>query len=72
MDSAGVVIRPRQFRELRVGNDVIDRPVLNVADFPLQSGDGIIGGDYLATRRVWIALATGSVFVMAADQPRPR
>ena len=31
----------------------------------------IIGDDYLATRRVWISLSTGSVFV-AAGQPRPR
>lgn len=65
-------MRPRRFRELRVGSDVIDRPILNVAALPEQAGDFIVGGDYLATRRVWIALATGSMFVSTADQPRPR
>ncbi len=72
LDAGGIVVRPRRFRELRVGTDVIDQPMLNVADLPPQAGDLIIGDDYLATRRVWIALATGSMFVSTADQPRPR
>ena len=72
VDSAGTMVRPRQFRELRVGNDVLDNPVFNVVDLPLSAGDGIIGSDYLATRRVWIALAIGAVFTATADQPRPR
>ncbi len=72
VDSAGTLVRPRQFRELRVGNDVLENPVFNVADFPLGAGDGIVGSDYLATRRVWIALAIGAVFTATADQPRPR
>ena len=67
LDADGIVVRPRRFRELRVGSDVIDRPILNVAALPEQAGDFIVGGDYLATRRVWIALATGSIFVSAAD-----
>lgn len=72
LDAGGIVVRPRQFDELRVGDDVIQRPVLNVADLPPQAGDMIIGSDYLSTRRVWIALATGSLFVSTGDQPRPR
>lgn len=72
LDAAGIVVRPRRFRELRVGGDVIADPVLNVADLPPLAGDMIIGGDYLAARRVWIAVASGTVFVTKADQPRPR
>ena len=72
LDAGGIVVRPRQFRELRVGTDIIKGPVLNVADLPPQAGDLIIGDDYLATRRVWIALATGSMFISTVDQPRPR
>ena len=72
VNSAGVLVRPRQFRELRVGNDVLDKPLFNVAEFPLSGGDGIIGSDYLGTRRVWFALAIGAVFTATADQPRPR
>jgi len=72
LDAAGIVVRPRRFRELRVGEDVIADPVLNVADLPPLAGDMIIGGDYLAARRVWIAIASGTVFVTKPDQPRPR
>jgi predicted aspartyl protease len=72
LDSAGIVVRPRRFRELRVGEDVIPDPVLNVADLPPLAGDMIIGGDYLAARRVWIAIASGTVFVTKPGQPRPR
>jgi len=72
IDPSATLVRPRQFRELRVGNDVLDNPVFNVADFPLGAGDGIVGSDYLATRRVWIALAIGAVFTATTDQPRPR
>lgn len=78
--SPGITVRPRQFRELRVGTDTLDSPVLNVADLPDDAGEAIIGADYLGTRRVWIAPASGSVFIATsiatsiakADQPRPR
>lgn len=72
VDSTATLVRPRQFRELRVGNDVLENPVFNVAEFPLSAGDGIIGSDYLATRRIWIAFAIGAVFTTTVDQPRPR
>ena len=71
LDAAGIVTRPRRFQELRVGDDVADAPTLNIANLPPQAGDMIIGADYLATRRTWISLATGSVYV-ATGQPRPR
>ena len=63
VSAGGIMVRPRRFRELRIGNDVIAEPVLNIAELPPETEDMIIGSDYLATRRVWIALGTGSVFV---------
>lgn len=67
MDSLGLLVHSRRFRALQVGSDVIENPLLNIADLPAESGDLVIGADYLGTRRVWIALATGSVFVSTRE-----
>ena len=72
LDAAGIVTRPRRFRSLQIGAEGIENPVLNVADLPPQAGDMIIGSDYLSSRRIWIALASGTVFAATGDQPRPR
>lgn len=61
----GLRVWPRRFRLLEVGPTSLQGPVLNVADLPPEAGDLIIGNDYLATRRVWIALGAGAVFVGA-------
>ncbi len=72
LDAAGIISRPRHFHSLQIGNEAIDDPVLNVADIPATAGDMIIGSDYLGTRRIWIALASGTMFAAIPDQPRPR
>ncbi len=65
----GLIVRQRRFRTLRIGNDVLEQPMLQVANLPPYAGDLIIGGDYLATRRVWLSLVIGQVFVTTNDQP---
>lgn len=70
LDATGIVVRPQTFRELRLANAVFPDPVLDVANLPPEAEDMIIGSDYLTSRRVWIALATGTVFVDSADRPR--
>lgn len=72
LDAAGIISRPRRFQRLQIANEAIDDPVLNVADLPPEAGDMIIGSDYLSSRRVWIALASGTMFAAIPDQPRPR
>ena len=72
INESGLVVRQRQFRSLKIGNDVLDRPMLHVADLPPYAGELIIGGDYLATRRVWLALAIGQMFVSTSEQPGPQ
>ena len=72
LDAAGIITRPRRFRSLRIGDEAIDDPVLNVADMPPTAGDMIIGSDYLSSRRIWIALASGTMFAALPGQPRPR
>lgn len=62
-NTEGLVVRRRQFRSLKVGNDVLERPTLHVAALPTFAGDMVIGGDYLSTRRVWLSLVTGQAFV---------
>ena len=70
LDATGIVVRPQPFRELRIAGAVFPNPVLDVANLPPEAEDMIIGSDYLTSRRVWIALATGTVFVDSADRPR--
>ena len=72
LDAGGIVVRPQPFRELRLAGAVFPDPVLDVADLPPEAEDMIIGADYLSNRRVWIALATGTVFVDSNRPPRPR
>jgi len=69
INESGLVVRQRRFRTLKIGNDVLERPTLHVADLPPYAGELIIGGDYLSTRRIWLSLVTGQAFVTTNDQP---
>lgn len=69
MNAGGVEVRASRFRNLRIGKDELIGPVLLVANLPPGAGDMLVGGDFLATRRVWFSFLTGRVFVA---QPRPR
>lgn len=60
-------VRRVQVDRLGVGTSTLRFPVLQVGALPDRVGDGLLGGDYLATHRVWLALATGRVSV--ADDP---
>ena len=60
-------LRRVQVDRFTVGTTTLRNPVLQVGDLPDAVGDGLLGGDYLATHRVWLALAAGVVFV--ADGP---
>lgn len=69
LDGGSFVAHQRRFRTLKIGDDVLEKPALYVADLPPFAGDLIIGGDYLATRRVWLSLGINRVFVTTTDQP---
>ena len=69
MNTGGIEVRSRTFRSLKVGEDELTAPTLLVANLPPGTGDVVVGGDFLATRRVWFSFLTGKVFVA---QPRPR
>ena len=66
----GLLTRAVRFRELRLGEEALHGPVLLVAPLPPSAGDALLGGEYLASRRVWLSFATGQVFV-ARPRPRP-
>lgn len=55
-----------RFTQLRVGTVVVDRPVLRVGALPEATGEALLGGDFLATRRIWLALGRGEVWVAPA------
>ena len=69
MNATGMQVRSNRFRSLRIGADELTAPTLLIADLPPSTGDMLVGGDFLATRRVWFAFLTGRVF---GAQPRPR
>ncbi len=69
LDGNGIAVHQQRFETLKIGAAVLEQPVLYVADLPPFAEDLVIGGDYLATRRVWFSLSTGQVFVATADQP---
>ncbi len=63
MNAGGIVFRPVQFRELRVGADTVENPVLTVADLPPFAGDLLLGEDYIGKRKLWFWFRLGRVFV---------
>lgn len=56
-------VREVKVTRLGVGDAVLDGPVLHVGELPEQTGDALLGGDFLATRRVWFALGRGEVWI---------
>ena len=63
INPGGFAVKLAQFKALQVGADTLAAPVLLIGDLPPSAGDLLVGGDYLMTRRVWIAVGAGRVFV---------
>lgn len=63
INAEGVLVRSATFRTLQVGDTVLRDPLLAVIDLPAFAGDLLVGGDYLATRRLWFSFLLGRVFV---------
>ncbi len=61
--AGGTAVRLVQFDRLDVGDSTARTPVLLVGDLPAAAGDALLGGDFLTTHRVWLALRAGRVFV---------
>ena len=66
VNAGGIVMRNAHFRELKVGQQVIEHPQLAIVDLPATAGDMLLGSDYLASRRVWFSFLLGRVFVQSA------
>lgn len=58
-----------RFRRLRIGDVTIADPTLAVVPGPAGMGDGLIGGDFLRGRRVWLAFAAHRLFVSGPARP---
>ena len=56
------------FREIRVGDDTYQGPMLLVAERPDPKVDIIIGSDYLIQHHLWLSYATKRVFIERAPQ----
>ncbi len=57
-----------RFKEIRVGDDTYQGPMLLVADRPDPKVDVIIGSDYLIQHHLWLSYATKRVFIERAPQ----
>jgi predicted aspartyl protease len=58
-----ISVRLHRFRLLRIGPSSIADPVLPVLPMPEGLGDGLVGDDFLAGRRIWLSYASLRVFI---------
>ena len=63
-------VHVHRFHELLVGDARIEAPTLAVVPDDRSVGDGLLGGDFLRNRRVWLSFATLRLFVSAAGMPQ--
>jgi predicted aspartyl protease len=61
--SGQVSVHVHRFRLLRIGPSSIADPVLPVLSMPEGLGDGLVGDDFLAGRRIWLSYASLRVFI---------
>jgi predicted aspartyl protease len=57
-----------RFREIRVGDDTFQAPMLLVTERPERNVDMIIGSDYLIQHHLWLSYATKRVFIERGAQ----
>ncbi len=68
LDDADLTAYPAQFQELQIGTDIVRGPTLNVSDFGRRNNMLIVGNDYFARHRTWLALGGSAIFVSEARQ----
>jgi predicted aspartyl protease len=66
-----VPVRLHRFRTLRIGPAVIADPLLPVAPMPEGLGDGLVGDDFLAGRRLFLGYLSRRVFFTPLATPAP-
>jgi predicted aspartyl protease len=64
-----LAVRLHRFRLLRIGPSSIADPVLPVLPMPEGLGDGLVGDDFLAGRRIWLSYASLRVFITPSGAP---
>jgi predicted aspartyl protease len=62
-----VPVHIHRFRELSVGPAVMRAPVLPVVPMAGGMGDGLVGGDFLRGRRVWLSFSAQRIFVTPSE-----
>lgn len=65
---ASMTASVHRFREIRLGDDVYQQPLLLVAERAEPSVDMIIGSDYLIHHHLWLSYATKRVFIERTPQ----
>jgi len=66
-----VPVHVHRFRELNVGPAVINGPVLPIVPMAAGLSDGLIGVDFLRSRRAWLSFSTQQIFVTPLqEEPR--
>jgi predicted aspartyl protease len=56
-------VRVHRFRLLRIGPAEVSDPPLPIVPAPEGLGDGLVGADFLAGRRIWLSYASLRVFI---------
>ena len=58
-----VSVPAHRFQRLQAGNFAVNNPVLPVVTLPRGAGGALLGGDFLAGRRVWLSFPTEHIFI---------
>ena len=58
-----VIARAHRFRSLRIGNTVINNPVMAVLQLPAGQAGALLGANYLRGRRLWLSFASRRFFL---------
>jgi predicted aspartyl protease len=58
-----VAVRVHMFRTLQIGPALVQHPTLAVVPGQTDMGDGLVGGDFLHGRHVWLSFATRRMFI---------
>ena len=70
-DPVGLNGRFHRFKQLRVGSDTVENPLVAVSSFKRAGYTALLGTDFWRDRRVWISYGSRTVTV-GPVQPRPR
>ena len=67
----GLSMRLHRFKQMQIGSDTVERPLLVVGALRRNGYDALFGTDYWRTHRVWISYGSRRVYIGPRQRPAP-